>query len=190
MTEAEVSAGLVDRILNGDRAAETEMVKRYERGLGVMLYNRSHDAALASDVAQETWLLVLQKVRNNQLRDKKKLAAFIIQIAKNQLIMSQRKASKVQMVSEDGASEVIDEGVSPEQALVNSQLGHCVSRLLDELTVERDKQILQRFYLVGDDKHELCAEFNLTSAHFDRVLYRARARLKTLWEENSGSKYF
>lgn len=189
LTEAQVSEKLVGRILEGDQEAEREMVLRYERGLGVMLYNRSKDHALASDIAQETWLLVLQKVRDNQLRDKQKLAAFIIQIAKNQLIMQQRKKSKNQLLSEDKSGEIVDTGRTPEKAFIDAQLSLCVTRLLDELTVDRDKQILQRFYLIGDNKQELCQEFDLTPAHFDRVLYRARERFKVLWEDSAGNKY-
>ena len=45
--EASVSASLVERILSGDAAAEAEMVKRYQKGLGVMLFNRSRDRYLA-----------------------------------------------------------------------------------------------------------------------------------------------
>ncbi len=190
LTEAQVSENLVGRILEGDQEAEREMVLRYQRGLGVMLYNRARDHSLASDIAQETWVLVLQKVRDNQLRNKQKLAAFIIQIAKNQLIMRQRKQTKNQMLGEEQAGEIVDSGTTPEKAFANGQLSQCVSRLLDELSVERDKQILQRFYLIGDNKEELCQEFDLTPAHFDRVLYRARERFRSLWEESAGNKYF
>jgi len=189
LTEAEVSENLVGRIIEGDQQAEQDMVLRYQRGLGVMLYNRARDHALASDIAQDTWLLVIEKVRSRQLRNPQKLAAFIIQIAKNQLIMRQRKESKNRLLSEDKIGEVVDTKNSPEKAFVDGQLSQCVARLLDELTVDRDKHILRRFYLVGDDKDELCKEFDLTPAHFDRVLYRARERFKVLWEESAGSKY-
>jgi len=153
LTEAEVSENLVGRIIEGDQQAEQDMVLRYQRGLGVMLYNRARDHALASDIAQDTWLLVIEKVRSRQLRN------------------------------------LVDTKNSPEKAFVDGQLSQCVARLLDELTVDRDKHILRRFYLVGDDKDELCKEFDLTPAHFDRVLYRARERFKVLWEESAGSKY-
>lgn len=188
-SEASVSERLVNGVLEGSSAAEKEMVERYQKGLRVMLFNRSRDKQLAEDVAQETWLLVLQKVRGNQLRDKRKLAAFIIQIAKNQLIMKQRSQKNHGSVDEGEAGDVSDAKPSPEQALGQAQLGRFVAAMLDELKVDRDRQILKRFYLIGDEKDDLCSEFDLSPAHFDRVLYRARERFKSLWEESLGKKY-
>ncbi|RBP49136.1 RNA polymerase sigma factor [Arenicella xantha] len=187
-SEASVSHQLVARILDGDLSAEREMVERYQRGLGVMLFNRARDRELANDIAQDTWVLVLQKIRDNQLRDQSKLAAFIIQIAKNQLIMRMRSRAKQQFVTEDEVGEMRDPGLSPDKMMVNEQLGECVTSLMGELKVDRDRQILQRFYLVGDDKDALCEEFGLSHAHFDRVLYRARERFKSLWHENVGKR--
>jgi RNA polymerase sigma-70 factor (ECF subfamily) len=175
-------------MLDGDQSAEQEMVERYQRGLGVMLFNRARDRQLADDIAQDTWVLVLQKVRDNQLRDQTKLAAFIIQIAKNQLIMRMRSGSKRTFVTEDEVGEMPDSGKTPEQQLANEQLGDCVASLMGQLKVDRDREILQRFYLVGDDKQALCDEFGLSHAHFDRVLYRARERFKSLWQQNQAQR--
>ena len=190
LTEAAVSESLVDRILDGDAGAEIEMVERYQKGLGVMLFNRARDREIAQDVAQETWVLVLQKIRDNQLRDRKKLAAFIIQIAKNQLIMRQRNNQRHDAVSGDEAPEPVDTGFSPDKALGHAQLGQSVATMLGELSIDRDRELLKRFYLIGDDKQSLCEEFDLTPAHFDRVMFRARERFRSLWEKNIGSKYF
>jgi len=180
-SEASVSERLVTSILSGNSEAEIEMIERYQKGLGVMLFNRSRDRQLAEDVAQETWVLVLQKVRENQLRDKRKLAAFIVQIAKNQLIMRQRARQRHNHVGEDEAGEIVDQGSTPEQSYVDAQLGHTVQRLLAEMTVDRDRELLNSFYLKGEDKQVLCERYELSPAHFDRVMYRARERLKTIW---------
>jgi len=188
-SEASVSENLVERILSGDVDAEAEMVTRYQKGLGVMLFNRSRDRFLAEDVAQETWLLVLNKLRGDELRDRRRLAAFIIQIAKNQLIMRQRSQKNHGSVDEDGGDTLPDTKLSPEQELGRAQLGQSVATMLGELKVDRDREILKRFYLVGDEKDQLCDEFDLSPAHFDRVLYRARERFKSLWEESIGNKY-
>lgn len=188
VTEASVARQLVERITAGDTSAETEMVERYHRGLVAMLYNRSKDRSLAEDVAQDTWVLALQKVRNQELRDTSKLASFITQIGRNQLIMSYRASSKQQYSDDDELGELPDQQAqTPEQSLVNSQLGHVIGTLLDELTQDRDRDLIKRFYLSGDCKFELCKEYDLTEAHFDRVLFRARQRFKKLWAERGGS---
>lgn len=181
-TEASISKQLVDRIVGGDSIAETEMVERYQRGLVLMLYNRSKDRSLAEGVAQDTWVLVLQKIRNQELRDTSKLASFITQIGRNQLIMRYRATAKHQCSENDEVDDLVDkQAQTPEQSLLNAQLGHTINALLDEMTRPRDRDLIRRFYLSADDKETLCKEYNLTDAHFDRVLFRARQRFKQLW---------
>jgi len=179
-TEAEASADIVKRIQEGDTNAENDMVLRYQRGLNAMLYNRCSDKALSEDVAQDTWVLVIQKVRNGELKDNKRLAGFIIQIAKNQLIMKFRAREKHTHVEQDEAFEIPDTALTAEQKIANQQLSSAVNELLDELRKPRDRELIRRFYLLGDEKSLLCQEYGLTEAHFDRVLFRARARFKDI----------
>jgi len=180
-SEASVSESLVQRIVTNDRDAERDMVERYHRGLVTMLFNRSRDRSLAEDIAQDTWLIVIQKVRDQQLRDPRRLATFIIQIGKNQLIMSYRAKNRYQHVSDDEILELADQTPSPEQQMTNQQLGQTLDDLLASMSTSRDPEILRRFYFIGDSKKELCDIFNLSEAHFDRVLFRARERFKKLW---------
>jgi len=64
-------------------------------------------------------------------------------------------------------------------------LAQSVAALLDELPTERDRQLLIRFYLDGTDKQQLCSELGLSPKHFDRVLMRARTRLRTIIERRA-----
>jgi len=184
LTESEVSQSLVERILQKDRTAEAEMVQRYQRGLYVMLFNRAKNKALAEDIAQESLTLVLTKVRNNDLRDPTKLAAYIIQIGKNQLLMHYRQQSKFDII-DDADLDSITHGqaahTTPEQAAINEQLGELIQEVLSELKQTRDQDIIKGFYLSGKTKQDLCDVHKVTPAHFDRVLYRARERFKKLW---------
>ena len=52
------------------------------------------------------------------------------------------------------------------------------------MTQTRDQDLLKRFYLSGDTKGDLCAEYGLTDSHFDRVIFRARQRFKSIWESH------
>ena len=182
LSESDIAIQLVERIIEGDRRAEQEMIERYQRGLRAMLFNRCQDRALAEDVAQDTWLLVLQKVRENNLKDSSKLAAFIIQIGKNQLIMKYRKESHRQHEGDESMQFIADGDPTPEQRLINSQLGESISKLMKQLSQPRDRELLRRFYLMGDEKKELCKQYDITESHFDRVIYRARERFKSLWQ--------
>lgn len=185
--ESSVAASLVERIASGDQKAEASMVDRYQRGLIAMLFNRSRDKALAEEIAQETWLLVLNKIRNGELRKPETLARFIVQIGRNQLIMHYRALAKRTFVSDDDVAELQDDSPTPEEGAEIRQFGESVHALLSNMSIDRDSELLRRFYLVGDSKRELCADFKLSENHFDRVLYRARERFKNLWMDKVGA---
>lgn len=178
--EAQIAADLVERIISGDASAETQMVHRYQKGLITMLRVRSRDTAVADDITNETWSLVLVKIRGNELRDSSKLAAFILQIGRNLLLMHYRKNQKHKYESEDAIVNTATSDPSPEQQLENKQLGVTLGRVLGELKQERDRQILRRFYVDQEEKDVLCDELGLSHQHFDRVLFRARERFRAL----------
>ena len=56
--------------------------------------------------------------------------------------------------------------------------------LIGELPMQRDRELLWRYYVLGHDKEQLCRDFSLGVEHFDRVLHRARSRLRELVEKN------
>lgn len=73
--EADVS--LVRRIREGDRAAEEELVNTYRRGVFLIAAARTRDREAGHDLAQEILVAVLRALREGQLREAGKLAAFI-----------------------------------------------------------------------------------------------------------------
>ena len=187
-SEADVSRALIARVVSGDESAETEMIQRYQRGLAVALFRLANDHQIVEDAIQETWIVVINKVRTEQLRDTSKLAAFIIQTGRNQLTMQFRKQSRVDHVSDSDAPEAIDKGLTPEQSTQNSQKNKLILKAFDEMNQERDSAILKKFYLTGASKQSLCEELDLSPAHFDRVIYRARARFKKIWSSYQQEK--
>ncbi len=180
-SEAKVATVLVNRILSGDMSAETEMVERYGRGLRFMLRRRANNTAIAEDVAQETWRIVIEKIRAGALRDSSKLSAFIVQIGKNQLLMFFRSKKNQTISSDEANEEVIPLRQQPQQLLEKHNLKLVVNTLISELKKPRDRELLMRFYLREEDKETICHDFELSELHFNRVLFRARQRFKQLW---------
>ena len=181
-------ADLAARIRAGDRGAERELVRRYSRGLLMLLRKRSNDPGDAEDFHQEAFRLVIERLRARELAKPEKLARFIRNTAINVLIGSYRKHARRNTTSDmdsilrsaDPAPGIIDR-ISSErrQALVRE--------LLHELPVERDSEVLRRFYLTADDKAVICADLGLSATHFDRVLYRAKQRFRELVEREMNS---
>ena len=187
MTESEsvIATALVKGILAGDAAAELQMIERYKRGLRYVLRRKCHDLDLTADISQETWRIVIERIRNNELREPAKLSAFILQTAKNQLLMHFRKNDiKRQQTGMGEALESEYSGPStqsPEDALERHNLGLLVQTVIKELNTPRDRELLHRYYIHEQDKSLICNELNVNAKNFDNVLYGCKQRFKTLW---------
>jgi len=79
----ESSRPLAERILAGDAAAENELVTTYSRAVFVIAAARTRDREAARDLTQEVFIAVLKALREGQLRDSAKLAAFVQGTARN-----------------------------------------------------------------------------------------------------------
>ncbi|HYG63231.1 MAG TPA: sigma-70 family RNA polymerase sigma factor [Thermoanaerobaculia bacterium] len=179
--EEEIAAGLVRRIGEGDTRAEGELVERYSRGLLYMLRRRAGDPALADDLHQETFRIVLERLRRQGIEDPARLSGFILQTARNLFLGDYRKKTR------RGEGHDVEESPEPADPAPGQLTGVLrreeaarVRQVLAEMGTDRDRQILFRFYIAEEDKEAICADLGLSSLHFNRVLFRARERFKSL----------
>ncbi len=182
---AESPAELAGRIRAGeDPEAEARLVERYARGVRVVLDRHTRDAAEAEDLFQETFHLAVAKLRAGELRDHSKLAGFLASLARNLATEHYRKAirRRTEADSDAVAAATVASG-TPLGELLRSEEAKLVRHTLDELSTERDREILFRFYIAEEDKDEIAADLGMTSAQLHRVLYRARQRYKVLYLE-------
>lgn len=179
--ESDVARRIASGILNGDAAAEALLYTRYRDGLRYVIRRRTGDPDLADDVVQDTFRIALEHLRRQPLDDPARLAGYLRGIALNVLIAEQRKtvrrATDVDSEKVDGAS-ADDDGQF--DALSSAEVVAAVRRLIGELKVERDRDLLFRVYVHQEDKDSICRELNLDSLHFNRVLHRAKQRFRAL----------
>ena len=173
---------IVEGILRGSKKYETLLFHKYSKGLVLMLSNRSGDYSLAEDLAQDTLVVVINRLRREGINNPKNLTAFVYQTAKFILIGFQRKRRHKLEVNFDGP---IDSLVvtTPEDNLIQAFTRDQTHRLIAELKVERDREILMRFYVYEHTKQQVCEDLDLSAEHFSRVIHRARQRLKEIVTE-------
>lgn len=187
--EARASADIVARIQRGDAGAETELWERYCRGLLFLLRRRTGDPELAQDLRQETFRIALEKLRGDGLEDPAKLAAYLRGIAVNLVTGDWRKRARQNTRADtEVVEQAADKVSSVQDSVTRADLGKLVRRLIKELGVDRDREILLRFYIRDEDKDAICNELAITSLHFNRVLFRAKQRFRELLlrEERKG----
>lgn len=171
---------LVRRIAAGDAAAEEALVRQFSRGITYLLRRQGLAAEVVEDLHQETFRAVLERLRRRALDDPEALGGYISGTARN-LALSERARRRRWSEGPNGETEVAaDPAPSPLASVLAAEDVELVRRLLEELPTERDREILERFYVAEEDKDRICADLGLDGLHFNRVLFRARQRFREL----------
>lgn len=181
---------IVVAALTGDRQAESRMLIALRPGvLAVLRFGAFHRWVDAEDLTQETLHIVVERVRARTIDDPRKVFAFAAATARNLALNAARKVLRQQTVVDSELVDELAQNLEMEQSELSEQddrhLAEAVASLLEELPTERDRMLLMRFYLDGTDKQQLCRELGLSPKHFDRVLMRARSRLRTIIERRA-----
>ena len=172
---------LVARIGAGDRAAETELVLRFSRSLLFMLERRTGERESARDALQETFVVAIRRLRLGEIKRPEALAAFLRGIALNVVLGAKRTAERRLLEYDmEAVHTLLDGAVSADMRIEQSENIAMVKRAIGAMPVARDRNVLVRYFLSEEDKGEICSALGLSSEHFDRVLHRARRRLKGL----------
>jgi len=181
---------LVHRIVSGEPAAEAELVQRFSRALSFLLRRLTRDEAAAEDLYQETFRLVIEKVRNGELREPERLPGFVSSMARNLFLGSARRGSRRQQWHGDAEATETAPDPAPGQlaSLLAKERAAAVRGVLAELRNDRDREILSRHYISGEDKEDICRGLELSDLHFNRVLFRARQRFKELYERRQDDR--
>jgi RNA polymerase sigma-70 factor, ECF subfamily len=176
-------AGLVSRILAGERSAEEELVRRYSRGVSIIIGQSLTDPAAAADVYQETFRLVLLKVRAGEVREPERLAGFVCGIARSLVIEHFRGTARLKARYEGEPDRQLP-SAEPSQLdrLLREERAALARKVLSELPSDRDRKILYRFYIEDDEKDDICADLGISALHFNQVISRARQRFKKMFE--------
>ena len=178
---------LVSRIISGDETAEEELIRRYQRGVLVIIDRIVGSKPGVEDLSQETFKLALRKIRNNELRDAERLSGFICSIARNLAIAHVRKQRRLLNQEELGkAEEIVDPDPDPFARLLTKEQANIVRQLLDELKMPRDRKVLLRVYITEDDRDQICADLGLTRPQLNGIVSRALKRYKELYLKRFG----
>ncbi len=171
----------MQRIRAGETAAETDLVERFSRGIRVILRAVARDRAIGEDLHQEVLRVLLERVRAGAIRDPAHLPAFVASLTRNLATRHYQRAPRVAEDSTLRLAQLEDEAPDSVELLSRAEEIRLVRQVLEELPVERDRDLLRRYYLGQESKEHIRADHGLTSLQFNRVLHRARKRFQELW---------
>ncbi len=176
----------------GYEPAFRELVRRYERPVFSLLYRMVHDRALAEDLAQETFIKVLNGIRS--YRPEFKFSSWIFKIANNAAIDHLRKRS-LDTLSLDGsphartpeemsatALQLGDRTESPLQEVEARELGSAIERAIARLRPDYRACILLR-HVEGYSYEEIAETLDLPLGTVKTYMHRARNELRRYLED-------
>jgi len=142
---------LISSYLKGNHSSLQILIKRHQNRLYSYIFLLVKDKQLADDVFQDTYVKVINTLKQGNYRDEGKFIQWVMRIAHNLVIDHFRKSKKVSFVeSQNNEYDVFDmirfTDPSIEEQLVTKQIHSDVSKLVHYLPEEQKQVILLRCY--------------------------------------------
>jgi RNA polymerase sigma-70 factor (ECF subfamily) len=180
-------ADLVSLAQEGKEAAYRELIRRYERPVFSLIFRMVRDREIAEDLAQDTFIKVLNHI--DRYRPEFKLSSWLFKIANNVAIDHLRKR-QLETVSIDGsphaasAAEVeatqMDVAARQETALEEmeaKEIGKAIEGAIESLRPEYRSCIMLR-HVEGRSYEEIAAMLDLPLGTVKTYIHRARHQLR------------
>jgi len=174
----------VDRLRRGDAETEAHFTSYFGSLLLIKLRNRLRSPQLVEDARQETFLRVLNVLRNKGgIQHPERLGAFVNAVCENVLSETYRSSSRFQQTPEN-AVEPADETASAESQCLSEERKNLIRRVMADLAAP-DQQILRRYFLEEQDKDEICKEMGIDRDYLRVRLHRALARIRAALQKQT-----
>jgi RNA polymerase sigma-70 factor (ECF subfamily) len=172
---------------DGDEGAFRELIRRYQRPVFSILYRMVRDRELAEDLAQETFIKVLNAI--DSYRPEHKFSSWIFKIANNAAIDHLRRR-ELDTLSLEGAPDAVtterqeatalqvrDRTESPLDELEARELGSQIEQAIAGLRPEYRSCIMLR-HVEGRAYEEIAEILGLPLGTVKTYIHRARAELR------------
>ncbi|MBX6333284.1 MAG: sigma-70 family RNA polymerase sigma factor [Gemmatimonadaceae bacterium] len=173
----------------GRDAAFRELIRRYERPVFSIIYRMVRDREVAEDLAQDTFVKVLNHI--DRYRPEFKFSSWLFKIANNLTIDHLRKR-QLDTVSIDGSPHAATEaeavatsldvqsrGESPLDEIEARELGTAIERAVARLRPEYRACIMLR-HVEGRSYEEIAATLDLPLGTVKTYIHRARHELRDM----------
>lgn len=139
---------------------------------------RLRDRELAQDLINDAFVESLDQLAEQRIADPSRFSGYVYRVAFNLLRNHRRRMDNRSDVRVSAAwlEQLPAEAPLPEHCL-DAHPKELIWRLVAELPVTRDRELIRRFYLCEQTKQEICRDLALAPAHFNKILFRARRRL-------------
>jgi RNA polymerase sigma-70 factor (ECF subfamily) len=169
------AATLLDRDLlanfrEGDTTAETSLYEKYAARVYFLALSETHSAADAEDVRAETFLRVIQALRQNKLRSPESLSSFIVGIALN--VIREHSRAKFRTDQLDGSELNLPSEQSLESAFLDAETSQALKQAAEKLK-PRERDFLRLYYYEELSKEEIARSLGIKEERLRLIKSRA-----------------
>lgn len=159
------------------------LIQQNYAGLRLLLRRRTGDPEVAADLLNEAICITWEKWQEGKIERPEEIAGYIFQVALN-LLRNRRRAmgERPGARADNSKLDALADDTDTRDSWAERQIAARVKGVIASMSTPRDRLILTRFYLEEQDKETICRDLNLDALQFDKVLHRARGRLKSLLE--------
>lgn len=167
---------LVHRIRRGDAAGIEELYSYFAHGVRLLIA-RQLGVEHLEDRVHDVFLLVLEAIRNGNVREPDRLPGYIRTVVRRQTatMVTDSAGERKNLLDIGEYRGLSDSTRDPEEKAIHAERVELIRRTLAELC-PRDREILTRFYLYEQKADQICAEMGLNETQFRLLKSRAKAR--------------
>lgn len=172
---------LVDGVRHSDAAAMAELYGIFAKGIRYFLLRNLGPEDL-DDKVHDCFVIVTQAIQNGELREPERLMGYVRTVVKRQIAASIDVAvhqRRTRADFEDSLFTLSDWRENPERSMMASQRAEIARKVLNGVS-RRDREILNRFYVLEQSQERICSEMGLSYNQFRLLKSRAKARFGEL----------
>ncbi|MGA7409264.1 MAG: sigma-70 family RNA polymerase sigma factor [Bryobacteraceae bacterium] len=180
---------LVDQVKRGQDVGMEQLYRLFSRGIRFYLC-RQLGAQELDDKVHDTFLIVVHAIQRGDLREPERLMGFVRTIVRRQVAayIDEAVHSRREQAELDTGHAIVDLKENPEQIAMAREKAGLMKSVLASLS-ERDREILERFYLNEQPQDLICEQMHLSETQFRLLKSRAKARFGEIGKKkllNSG----
>ncbi len=173
--------GLIDQYLNGNEDCLRMLINRHKSQIYTTIYFLVKDEYLAEDLFQETFLKIVNTLKEGRYQEQGKFLPWALRIARNLAIDHFRKTSKRPIVTDNEGTDILENldvetETNMEEDIVREQTQMQVRDLIQRLP-ENQKEVLIYRHYAGLSFKEIA---ELTNVSINTALGRMRYALNNL----------
>ncbi len=180
---------LIEQFVNGKQSSIEVLINKHKNRIYTYIFLIVKNEQLAEDIFQDTFIKVINSLKNGRYQDKGRFVSWVIRIAHNIIIDHFRKEKHLNTISNDNndydlfnSSKFSDKNI--EQEIINDQITNDVRKLIDKLPEDQKQVIILRHY-VGLSFKEIAEQTDVSiNTALGRMRYALINMRKIIEEHN------